>query len=229
VAIQPPEDPGELFDALETLDRMDWVIFTSAHAVEATCALPRWRAAAAGHALPRVAAVGRATAHRLAELGHHADLVPDVAGAQSLAAAVVGAAGTLEGARVLWPRADMARRDLALALSRAGATVIAPIAYRTVPAPPETLVPLRHALDQGTLDAIAFCSPSSAQHLALGLGQTELASLAGKLVVASIGPTTSAALASLGLPADVEAAEPSTAHLASAIARRLRPATGQSA
>jgi uroporphyrinogen-III synthase len=226
IAIQPPIDPGDLADALEGLERVDWVIFTSAHAVDATCARPQWRAAAAGHALPRLAAVGRATARRLAELGYKADIVPDVAGAHPLASAVASAAGTLEGARVLWPRADLARRDLAVALSRAGASVLAPVAYRTVPAPPESLVPLRHALDAGTLDAIAFCSPSSAQHLALGLGQQALAALAGRLVVASIGPTTTAALVSLGLPPDVEAPEPSTTRLATALAARLRGEQG---
>src|SRR5262249_37678078 len=171
----------------------------------------------------------RATARRLAELGYQTDIVPDTAGAHSLASAVAAAAGTLEGARVLWPRADLARRALAVALSRAGATVVAPAAYRTAPAPPASMVPLKQALDKGTLDAIAFWSPSSAQHLALGLGHESLASLAGKLLVASIGPTTSAALAALGLPADVEAPEPSTAHLATALAARLRDAEGGAA
>ena len=37
VAYEPPEDPGELADALGALERIDWVIFTSAHAVDATC------------------------------------------------------------------------------------------------------------------------------------------------------------------------------------------------
>jgi uroporphyrinogen-III synthase len=229
VAFEPPEDPGELRDALDALERIDWVIFTSAHAVDATCSQAQWRASAAGHALPRLAAVGRATARRLAELGYQADIVPEVAGAHPLASAVAAAAGTLEGARVLWPRADLARRDLAVALSRAGATVVAPIAYRTVPAPPESLLPLKRALEKGTLDAIAFCSPSSAQNLARGLGHDGLTALAGKLVVASIGPTTSAALATLGLPADVEAPEPSTAQLARALAARLREAAGGAA
>jgi uroporphyrinogen-III synthase len=229
VAFRPPDDPGELADALATLERMDWVIFTSAHGVDATCSQPQWRAAALSHALPRLAAVGRATARRLADLGFHADIVPEIGGAHQLAAAVAAAAGTLEGARVLWPRADLARRDLAMALSRAGASVVAPIAYRTVPAPPESLTPLKRALEKDGLDAIAFCSPSSVQNLARGLGVDDLRLLAGKLVVASIGPTTSAALVSLGLPADVEAAEPSTGQLASALAAHLRNARGGAA
>ena len=36
VAFEPPEDPGELAEALGALERIDWVIFTSAHAVDAT-------------------------------------------------------------------------------------------------------------------------------------------------------------------------------------------------
>ena len=57
VAFEPPENPGELAEALGALERIDWVIFTSAHAVDATCSQAQWRASAAGHALPRLAAV----------------------------------------------------------------------------------------------------------------------------------------------------------------------------
>ena len=208
---------------------MDWVIFTSANAVEATCAQPQWRAAARAHALPRLAAVGRATARRLSELGYQADIVPELAGAHPLASAVAAAAGTLEGARVLWPRGDLARRDLAVALSRAGATVVAPIAYRTVPAPAESLEPLKHALAKGTLDAIAFCSPSSAQYLAAAWVASRSRRSRANWSSPPSGPTTSAALASLGLPADVEAPEPSTARLASALAARLLQEAGGAA
>jgi uroporphyrinogen-III synthase len=222
VTIVPPENLDELTQALTSLDRIDWVVFTSAHAVEICCQHGEWQRAARTGAIPRLAAVGKATAARLAEFGHVADCVPDEAGATSLASALLERTGTLSGARVLWPRADIARRTLALALARAGAVVIAPVAYRTRPVAAAALAPLVAEIRSGRLDAIVFCSPSSAEHLARALGLESLAPLLEKLLVASIGPTTTAALAALGVPPHLEAATPSAAALAAALAARLR-------
>ncbi len=221
VHIAPPENPDELTQALAALDRMDWVVFTSAHAVDACCDHLEWRRAVNVGAIPRLAAVGRATAARLAEFGHVADCVPDESGASSLASALIERTGTLAGTRVLWPRADIARRTLALALARAGAVVVAPVAYRTQPVPASSLASLVAEIRSGHLDAIVFCSPSSAEHLARTLGLDGLGPLMENLLVASIGPTTTAALAALGAPPQVEASTPSASALATALAARL--------
>jgi uroporphyrinogen-III synthase len=221
IAIAPADNPQDLVAALAALERFDWVVFTSAHAVDVACRRPEWQRAAGSGAIPRLAAVGRQTARRLADLGYLPDVVPEQAGARPLTSALVSAAGTLEGTRVLWPRSNLARRDLAVALSRAGATVVAPVAYRTVPVGQESLAELAAAIEEGRLDAIAFCSPSSAENLVRGLSIGDLSLLTERVVVGSIGPTTSAALASLGRRPDVEAAEPSAKGLASALASRL--------
>ena len=147
--------------------------------------------------------------------------MPDEAAPARLAAALVAQSGTLAGARVLWPRANLARRTLAVALARAGATVVAPVAYSTRPVSPATLAALAAEVGGHRLDAIAFCSPSSAEHLVRALSLPSLSSLTSGLVVASIGPTTSAALKALGVPPAVEAQTPSVASLAAALAARL--------
>lgn len=221
VHIAPPENADELTRALEALERTDWVVFTSAHAVDACCEHPAWRGATDIGAIPRLAAVGRATAARLAEFGHAADCVSSGPGASALASALIERTGTLSGARVLWPRADIARRTLGVALARAGAVVLAPVAYRTQPVPAAALAPLVAEIRSGRLDAIVFCSPSSAEHLARTLGLDRLGPLLTHLLVASIGPTTTQALVALGAPPDVEAASPSAAALAAAVAARL--------
>ena len=221
VHITGAEDPEELTQALAALDRMDWVVFTSSHAVEACCEHPEWQRASGVGAIPRLAAVGRSTAARLAEFGHTADCVPAESGASSLASALIERTGTLSGARILWPRADIARRTLALALARAGAVVVAPVAYRTRPVAASSLASLVAEIRAGRLDAIAFCSPSSAEHLARTLGLDSLGPLMEHLLVASIGPTTTSALVALGAPPHVEASSPSAAALAEAVAARL--------
>jgi uroporphyrinogen-III synthase len=225
IAIVPPDDLQPLRDALGRVADFEWLTFTSAHAVEAVARLPEWQSALA-KGLPRVAAVGDASAERLAAEHVKVEVVPDRVGSTALADAILSAAGTLRGVRVLWPRGDLAMLTFREALERAGATVTAPIAYRTLPAGTESLAAIAAGLAENRFSAIAFCSPSSVRNLARGLRLANLSSLRGRLLVASIGPTTSAVLRELGLDPDVEAETPSMTSLAESIAARLRAATG---
>ena len=78
IEIAPLSDYGRLDDALASLPRYQWLIFTSVNGVAAF-----WeRLAATGHAAAdlrgrRIAAIGPATAEVLAERGVPAELVPD--------------------------------------------------------------------------------------------------------------------------------------------------------
>ena len=219
VAIVGPADPGPLDQALRALGETWLVAFASAHAVEHTVA----RAGLLGlppDALgrPLLAAVGSATAARLAALVRPADLVPEVAGAAALAALVLAELGPPAGRRVLLPRAEEGRPELAEALARAGAEVVAPTAYRTVPSPPAELEPLHAALARGALHAVCFASPSAVRAV---LGALPVPGLLAGVLLASIGPTTSAELRAHGRAPDVEPAEASGLALAEALARRL--------
>jgi uroporphyrinogen-III synthase len=129
----------------------------------------------------------------------------------------------------LWPRADLARPTLAEGLGRAGATVVAPVTYRTVPVPPAALEPFARAVAENRLAAVAFCSPSSARYLARGLAWPDLSPLSGRMVVASIGSTTTAALEDLCVPPDVQARYPSADSLAAALADSLLARTSETA
>jgi uroporphyrinogen-III synthase len=223
IAIKPAKDTAPLSEALDALGRADWVVFTSAHAVDATCGHAAWqRSWRRRPGRTRVAAVGPATAARLRERGVDVDLVPAAASASGLVAALVERAGGLEGQRVIWPRSDVARRELPEALAAAGAIVIDPAAYRTVAIRPRGLAGFLRGLEAGAVDAVAFLSPSSALGLAAVLPGSTLAPLCGRTIVASIGPTTSAALAGLGAPADVEPPERTARSLAEAIVGAAR-------
>jgi uroporphyrinogen III methyltransferase / synthase len=226
IAIAPPDDAQPLADAIERLTDFDWLTFTSAHAVESMAQHPGWRRAVDSGVLPRVAAVGDATAERLGEENVAVDVVPDGVGGGALADAILRAAGGLHGARVLWPRGNLAIMTFRDMLERAGAVVTAPIAYRTLPAGGASLSDLVAGLAANRFAAIVFCSPSSARNLAGSLGLTTLSALGAQLRVASIGPTTSAALRELGVEVDVEAEKPSMGSLAEAIAARLRVTAG---
>jgi uroporphyrinogen-III synthase/uroporphyrinogen III methyltransferase/synthase len=213
----PPEDPAPLDQALRALDGFGWAAFASATAVERTVArldaLPVPRGALADL---RLACVGPATAERLEALVRAPDLVPMEATGAALAEAL---ARHVRGVRVLVPRAAEGRPELVDGLRAAGAEVVAPAAYRTVPAPPERLAPLLEGLAARTVHAVAFASPSAVQSVLAALGAR--ASLLGGVVLGAIGPTTAEALRRAGFTAGALPVRHTAADLAEALAVAL--------
>jgi uroporphyrinogen III methyltransferase/synthase len=221
IAVEPlPQD--ELAGAIEDLAEFDWVVFTSANAVELFF---KCLAAGGGDARTlagrRVAAIGPATAARLAEHGIRADLVPEEAVAESLAAALV-AAGVGAGTRVLLPRAAEARDVLTETLRQEGALVEAVAVYRTV-VPAAVDEACLEALGAGEVDLVTLTSSSTARQFVSLMqsrgGEELLGRLKGQLKFASIGPITSRTAAELGLKVAVESAEHTAAGLVEAIRR----------
>lgn len=223
IAIHPGADVTRLDAVLAELGRADWLAFTSAHAVAAVVERPAWSERRAG-AHPRIAAVGSATAARLRDSGAPPDVVADKPGARGLAAALARS-GSLEGVHVMWPRSDRARPELAERLRAFGARVTEVAAYRTELLSSPRLEDFQRLLAEGRLAAIAFLSPSSASGLAAALGASDLGLLVGRALVASIGPTTSAALRELQAPPQIEASRPGVEALAAALAASLTGAS----
>ena len=222
IRITPPADLHPLADALAAVNAFDWVLFTSGHAVAAACGHPAWNERWHTRSRrPLVGAVGHATAARLAAYGVAADLVADRATGEGLAAALAARVGDLTRLRVLWPRSDIAGRAMYDRLVAAGASVADPEAYRTERVRPEALDEFVSELSAGRIAAVAFLSPSSAQGLAASLPAGTLRQLAGRALVAAIGPTTAAALVELEATPDIMPAAASAAALADAIVRRL--------
>jgi uroporphyrinogen-III synthase len=122
---------------------------------------------------------------------------------------------------VLLPRPAEGRPELLAGLVAAGADVTAVEAYRTLPAAPEAIRPLADWIAAGQVDAVAFASPSAVKAVTAGLG--ERAALLSRVVIAAIGPTTSAALREAGLAAVTQPARYTGTDLAEAIAERLGP------
>ena len=219
VAHEPAPDPCALDAALERLRDFAWVAFTSARAVNAVGGRPAWTAWPWHTAArPRLAAVGPVTAAALGRYGLPVPLCPGLPGAHHLANAIIAAeGGAMSGRAVLWPRADIARPDLADALRLAGADLVAPVAYCTRPGRPENAAEVLAELDAGRIDCVTFLSPSAAVNLAALMPGGTLAPLARLTLVASVGPTTSAALASVGAPAGLEAPARTAGDLAAAL------------
>jgi uroporphyrinogen III methyltransferase/synthase len=221
IQIVPPEDPRPLRRAAAEAAAFDWIVFTSANAVDvfmhALLDDGRDIRAIAG---PRLCAVGTGTADRLALHGIKADLVPDEFRAEALTAALLRH-GPVDGRRVLLPRADIGRDVVAEGLRAAGARVTDVVAYRTVleDLPPDgDGTDIYKSLLEGRIDVVTFTSPSAVRNFVRLFGQDQAADLLGQTVVATIGPVTTEAAGRLGIRVTVQPAAYSIPALVDAIA-----------
>jgi len=203
IAREPPDDPAPLDAALGRLESYDWLVFTSANAVEAVAE----RLARLGVTLPvqvRLASVGPTTAEAIVArfAGRRADLQP---AAQYRAEGLVEAfrARDLAGRRVLLPVSDRARDTLAAGLRAQRAEVDEVIAYRTTAAPGAGESVGRILADE-RVDLVTFASPSAVEAFVAAAGERSRG-----VPAAVIGPVTAGAARAAGLDVKV-VAEPST-------------------
>ncbi len=211
--IVPPADPRPLERAASALPLYEWVVFTSANAVEAF--LPKVQGA-----LPvrlRAAAVGPATAAALRSWGIEPHLEARRSDAEGLAADLLPYLG--RGTRVLLPQAADARVTLFEALAAAGTEPVAVVAYdKRLPedAP-------HHAAEifaDSPLGWVTFTSPRIVRSFVDLFEDWEQRK--PELRAASIGPVTSAELRRHGIEPAAEAARPGDEALVEAVEATLR-------
>ncbi len=212
IEIRPLEDQLALDRALQKLACYDWVVFTSANAVELV-----WeRMESLGiERIPegvRVAAIGPKTAESLQTHGTVPAFVPQ----DYVAEAILPGLGDLAGRWVLLPRAAIARKALPEAIAQAGGVPHEIAIYDTLPAQPD---PAGLAALAFGVDVVTLTSPSVVNSFvkiiqAAGLDPRHLP---GSPVYACIGPITEKAAREAGLPDLVMADEYTTAGLIKAI------------
>jgi uroporphyrinogen III methyltransferase/synthase len=204
IRIAPPEDMAALQRACQEAGGYDWIVFTSANAVDSL--MQQLLAGSDVRELKgvRLCAIGPSSAQRLARYGVRIDLTPEEARSEAVVEALK-ATGPLAGLRFLLPRADIAREILADQLRDAGGEVTEVVAYRTLPASADRDGDqdiYRMLLDR-QIDAVTFTSASTVQNFARLLGEEQAADLLNATVVASIGPVTAEAAQQLGIATTV--------------------------
>lgn len=212
--IVPPADLRPLERAATELALYDWVVFTSANAVDAFLPLT-------GGAIPsrlKIAVVGPATAEALRAYEIEPHLEARRADAEGLAADLAPHVGRR---RVLLPQAADARPALAEGLSRAGAEAVAIVAYDKR-LPPEAARLAAELFSPPPIGWVTFTSPRIVRHFAelFGAGWERRR---GELLAASIGPVTSAELRNQGVEPAAEATRPGYEGLLAAVVERVRP------
>lgn len=190
-----PADAASLDEALSQAASLDWIVFTSRHAVAAVTA----RLATTPRGV-RTAAVGRATAAVLQQHGWRVDRVPAEHSAASLVAAFASA-GDARGARVLYPASSRALPTLAVGLTQLGAQVRTVEAYRLVSGTALDVADCRSRIARGDVGAVTFASPSAVTELESALGKDDFARLLRSAPAVAIGPTTARALTERGYTA----------------------------
>lgn len=213
--VVPPADPRPLERAATELALYDWLVFTSANAVEAFMPLT-------GGALPsrvRVAVVGPATAEALRAFEIEPHLEAGRADAEGLVADL--APYMARRRRVLLPQASDARPTLAEGLAAAGAEAVVIVAYdkRLPPDAPRRAAELFAA---DPLGWVTFTSPRIVRHFA-GLFGEDWPRRRGGLSAVSIGPVTSAELRRQGVEPAAEAVRPGDEGMVEAVVRVVRP------
>jgi uroporphyrinogen III methyltransferase/synthase len=211
------KDTADLDRAIRSLDKFDWIIFTSANAV--AFFLARCRAVGCWPNMGRtkVAAVGSATRLAAEKEGLPISLVPAEFNGAGLAAEL---SGVISEKSVLLPRSDRASEELPLALCKAGAKVTEVIAYVT--AGPEAFDrSLIEAIRDGQVDAVAFFSPSAFREFQKLMGPNLLVKYDSLVALAAVGPVTAGAIRGAGLPVAIEADEATMASLVAGLERHF--------
>ncbi|HXW83814.1 MAG TPA: uroporphyrinogen-III C-methyltransferase [Candidatus Binataceae bacterium] len=193
IEVQPPASYVAIDNAIAQLQTFDWIIFTSANAVDAFVA----RVRELGHDIrelgpARICAIGPATAERVASHALRVAAVP----AEFRAEQIVEVIGErrIRGAQILIPRAQVARGVLPELLLKKGARTVevAPV-YRTVKPRHADSGRVRELAEGGLLDLVVFTSSSTVSNFAEMVGRA-----ARGLNAAVIGPLTAETAADCG-------------------------------
>ncbi len=210
-------------DAARRAEAWDWIVFASGegvdHFLDAVLAA-RGDLRALGNA--KFAAVGAATAARLAARGLRAEITAREGAAKALAR-VLRARGGWRGKRILLPGSAIGGRLLEKTLRVAGARARFLPVYDT--RRPRWTWEIS-ALERASSDIVVFTSASTVRNFVHLLKDRRLSRATvrrlRRCAKVSIGPSTSAALRREGWPAIVEARRPSLDELAAAVERATR-------
>ncbi len=194
IAFRPIVRTPKLERFLQRLNQYDWVIFTSNVAVETFLSFLGKDALAR---LPKIAAIGKKTAHVLSSKGLNVEFLPS----QYVAETFVSEFSPCirPGMNILIPKGNLAREYIGASLRKNGAIVDEAVVYETY-LPKESRTRLAEMITAEKLDILLFTSPSTVDHFIGIISECGLKDhLAGSLI-GCIGPITEKRLISSGLP-----------------------------
>ena len=208
IEIVPPENWDELDSAIDTIERYDWLIFTSSNGVKYFFSrlFEKGRDIRELKGL-KICAIGEKTAASIGKFGIRVDLIPESFNAEGLIEALlkevekekltVNSHECLKGIRFLLPRAEVAREILPDKVRELGGTIDVPVAYRAVK-PDMHGKRLRRFLKEGRITIATFTSAATFNNFREILRE-EADELLKGVAIAVIGPVTARAIEKAGL------------------------------
>ena len=205
IEINPPLSFDQLDCAINSVEKYDWIIFTSTNGVQKFFS----RLKVLNKDIRKLkdiklCAIGLKTAQELDKLGLLVDFVPEEYRAEAIIEWF--RLRDIKSKKILLPRADIARETLAVSLESMGAIVDNISIYQTVSGKPDSnkLVKL---LEEKSLDIITFTSSSTVKYFCDILKTKNLVELLKGITVVSIGPITTFTALEYGITIDIQAAE----------------------
>lgn len=216
IRIAPPTSWRGLDRALRELKDYGVIVFTSANGVDRF--FDRAARVLRGKLrLPRsLFAIGPATALALRRRGASGASLPEEFEGEALARHLLARLGEASRARILVPRAKVARDALPRLLREAGARVDVVEAYRTLPDLRGRRA-LRRAVSSGGEPVVTFTSSSTVRQFVSAVGAARARRFFRRAAAASIGPITSGTLRAYGIRPAAEARPYTVEGLARAI------------
>ncbi len=210
--IVPPSSWDDLDREIHRLANFDWLILTSTNGVDAFFSRLQ-QAGKDSRALAgiKIAVVGQKTAQSLQQYGITPDFIPPDFIADAL---VSNFPGSPAGQRILFPRVETGGREvLVKELTNLGAIIVEVAAYQS--RCPDSIDPsILSALQQQfgsahceDIDIITFASSKTVKHFCQLIGTSLPSGWQDQVLIASIGPQTSATCRELFGKVDIEATE----------------------
>ncbi|WP_018921630.1 uroporphyrinogen-III synthase [Salsuginibacillus kocurii] len=204
--LQPREPWRETVrDFVRALQHAEWLVFTSANAVEYVIKACNLTGTAIENINVNVAVVGEKTAQKAEQHGFQVELAPTSYNAEALAAKMIQHISPEE--TIVLPQSAQARPVLRDELQKAGFNVLPICLYNNVMAS-ENESRLKESLTLDEIDVITFLSPSAVNAFC-GIAGKDMLEQARSLTVFCIGPITEEAALQAGFQ-DVHTSEQST-------------------
>ena len=201
IDVVAPASWDELDKAICNVESYDWLIFTSANAVNFF--MERLRALGRDIRMLKgisICTVGPKTAESLGAFGLRADLIPREFKAEGVLTALGGE--KVKGKKILIPRAKIAREIIPDKLKEMGAEVTVATAYENVK-PMADVARAVKLFEDKKISAITFTSSSTVHNFVEMIGQKGYKTLLNGVAVACIGPVTAKTAEEYGMKIDV--------------------------
>jgi uroporphyrinogen III methyltransferase/synthase len=215
IEIRGLEDTHVLDRALASLHEYSWIVFTSTYGVSFFMCRLKERGKPGGMTpLPKICAIGPATARAVQEAGYEVSLVPERFVAEGIVEALASYSGglsDLSGQRILLPRAREGRDLLPAVLAASGVRVDVVPCYENVRA--EFEESFLQAIRASKPSLIVFTSSSTVRNMIDILGQEEGKRMLMESVIAVLGPVTANTAEAFGKRAEIVPEENTIASL----------------